>query len=152
MISATHLHAILIHFPIALIIVGFLTEIIHLFSKKEFFKNVAFYLLLLGTFGTIAAYTSGSYAGEGIEEGPLKNPMELHENAALITLCITIITALFRVLLIYFNYKNGWVKYFNFFLFLVLTVSVAYTGYLGGQLVYSHGVGVELALPDFGNL
>ncbi len=37
MISATHLHAILIHFPIALIIVGFFSEIIHLFSKKEFF-------------------------------------------------------------------------------------------------------------------
>jgi len=25
------------------------------------------------------------------------------------------------------------------------------TGYLGGQLVYKHGAGVELALPDFSN-
>jgi uncharacterized membrane protein len=151
MISATHLHAMIIHFPIALLMAGFLSEVIALFSKKEFFSNVAFYLLLLGALGASAAYLTGSYAGEGIEEGPLKNPMELHEQAATFTLILAIVTALFRVVIYYFKYNRSWTKWVGIILFTALVGSVARTGYLGGQLVYSHGAGVQLALPDFGN-
>jgi len=151
MISATHLHAMIIHFPIALLMAGFLSEVIALFSKKEFFSNVAFYLLLLGALGASAAYLTGSYAGEGIEEGPLKNPMELHEEAATITLWLAIVTALFRVIIYYFKYNRSWTKWVGIILFTALVGSVARTGYLGGQLVYNHGAGVQLALPDFGN-
>ena len=151
MISATHLHAMIIHFPIALLMAGFLSEVIALFSKKEFFSNVAFYLLLLGALGASAAYLTGSYAGEGIEEGPLKNPMELHEEAATITLWLAIVTALFRVVIYYFKYNRSWTKWVGIILFTALVGSVARTGYLGGQLVYNHGAGVQLALPDFGN-
>lgn len=152
MISATHLHAIIIHFPIALLLVGFLSEFLALFIKKDFLKNTAFYLLLLGALGAIAAYVSGNYAGDGIEEGPLKIPMELHEQAALITLWLAIITALFSVLIYYFKIQNSKAKWAGILLYALLAVSVARTGYLGGQLVFSHGVGVELALPDFNNL
>lgn len=149
MISATHIHAMLIHFPIALLMTGFLSEVIALFSKKDFFKHAAFYLLLLGAVGASAAYISGSYAGEGIEEGPLEIPMELHENAALLTLWLSIITAMFRVIVYYFKYNRTWTKWVGILLFTALIGSIAYTGYLGGQLVYAHGAGVELALPDF---
>lgn len=149
MISATHFHAMIIHFPIALLMAGFLSEIIALFSKKEFFSNVAFYLLFLGALGASAAYVSGSYAGEGIEDGPLKNPVELHEQVATVTLWLAIITALFRAVVFYFKYSRSWVKWVGILLFAALVGSVAITGYLGGQLVYSHGAGVQLALPDF---
>jgi len=151
MISATHLHAMIIHFPIALLMAGFLSEVIALFSKKEFFSNAAFYLLLLGALGASAAYLTGSYAGDGIEEGPLKVPMELHEQAATFTLILAIVTALFRVVVYYFKYNRSWTKWVGIILFTALVGSVARTGYLGGQLVYSHGAGVQLALPDFGN-
>ncbi|WP_373550017.1 DUF2231 domain-containing protein [Haliscomenobacter sp.] len=149
MISATHIHAMLIHFPIALLMTGFLSEVIALFSKKDFFKHAAFYLLLLGALGASAAYISGSYAGEGIEEGPLEIPMELHENAALLTLWLSIITAMFRVVLYYFKYNRTWTKWVGILLFSALIGAITYTGYLGGQLVYAHGAGVELALPGF---
>jgi len=151
MISATHLHAMVIHFPIALLMAGFLSEVIALITKKEFFNSAAFYLLLLGALGASVAYLSGSYAGEGIEEGPLREPMELHEQAAAITLWLSIIAAFFRVALYYFKYNRPWSKWAGFVLFLVLTAAVARTGYLGGQLVYNHGAGVQLALPDFNN-
>ncbi|MBW8325380.1 MAG: DUF2231 domain-containing protein [Prolixibacteraceae bacterium] len=149
MISATHFHAMIIHFPIALLMAGFLSEIIALFSKKEFFSNVAFYLLFLGALGASAAYVSGSYAGEGIEDGPLKNPVELHEQAATVTLWLAIFTALFRAVIFYFKYNRSWVKWVGILLFAALVGSVAITGYLGGQLVYNHGAGVQMALPDF---
>ena len=151
MISATHLHAMIIHFPIALLVAGFLSEVIALFIKKEFFSQVAFYLLILGALGATAAYLTGGYAGEGIEEGPLKNPMDLHEDAAAITLWLAIITALFRAVIFYFKYNRFWVKWLGIILFTALVGSVARTGYLGGQLVYNHGAGVQLALPNFNN-
>ena len=152
MISATHIHAMIIHFPIALLLTGFLSEIIALISNKDFFKKAAFYLLLLGAFGSAAAYLSGSYAGEGIEEGPLKAPMELHEDAALFTLWVAIITALFSVSIYFFKYQKAWTKWVGILLFTVLIAAVTRTGYLGGQLVYSHGAGIEMALPDFNNV
>jgi len=151
MISATHLHAIIIHFPIALLIVGFISELVGVINNKTFFKNTAFYLLLLGSSGAIAAYISGSFAGEGIEEGPLKLPMKLHEQAALITLWMAIITALYRMVIFYFNFNSTRIRWVGIILFTALVLAVARTGYLGGQLVYSHGAGVEMTLPDFSN-
>jgi uncharacterized membrane protein len=149
MISATHLHAMVIHFPIALLLAGFLTEIIALFSKKEFFRQVSMYLLVLGSLGAVTAYISGSFAGEGIEEGPLKIPMELHEQSALITLWLAIITALFRAILLFMEYDRRWTKWVFILLFAALAGSVTRTGYLGGQLVYKHAAGVQFDLPNF---
>ena len=149
MISATHIHAMVIHFPIALLMVGFLSEVLALISKKDFFKNTAFFLLLLGALGAIAAYISGGYAGEGIEDGPLKQPIELHEGAAMLTLWLSIVTALFRVVIYFFKYNRAWTKWLGILLFTALIGSVISTAYLGGQLVYAHGAGVELTLPEF---
>ncbi|MDF0718297.1 DUF2231 domain-containing protein [Muricauda sp. 334s03] len=151
MLTAPHIHAMVIHFPIALIFVGFLSEIIALINKKQFFKNAAFYLLLLGSLGAIVAYVSGSYAGDGMTDGILQAPMELHEEAATITLWLAIVTALFRVALYYFKYNRTWTKWVGIILFAALVGWVARTGYLGGQLVFQHGAGIELTLPDFGN-
>jgi len=151
MFTASHLHAMFIHFPIALLIIGFLSEVISLFSKKEFFKKGGFYLLVLGTLGTIASYLSGNAAGEGIEEGPLEKVMELHEQAATITLWLTIVTALAYAAVFIFQYKKSWVKIVSIILFAAVIGGIARTGYLGGELVYKHGAGVQLALPDFSN-
>jgi uncharacterized membrane protein len=151
MMTATHLHAMIIHFPIALLMIGFLSEIISLFTKKDFFKTAAFYLLILGALGAITAYITGGYAGEGIEEGPLLDPMNLHKQAALFTIWISIIIVLFKSTIFYFKSHKSWAKGIGFLLYMFLVIAVARTGYLGGQLVFSHGAGVEIALPDFNN-
>jgi len=85
MISGTHLHAMAIHFPIALLCIGFLSAVISLFFRRDFFSQAAFYLLVLGALGSIAAYLSGNAAGEGIEEGALGKAVGLHEQAATIS-------------------------------------------------------------------
>jgi len=76
----------LIHFPIALLIIGFISEVTGMVFKKTFCSQFAFYLLILGTFGTIAAYLSGDAAGEGMEEGALGKAIGMHQEAAIITL------------------------------------------------------------------
>ena len=149
MISATHLHAMIVHFPIALLLVGFLSDIIAFVFKKIFFKQAAFYLLVLGTIGTIVSYLVGNAAGEGIEAGSLGKALELHEQAALISLWVSIVTAIIYLLFNLSRYKKSWLRITGIVLFAVLISAIARTGYLGGQLVYKHGAGVQLALPDF---
>nr|WP_315176786.1 DUF2231 domain-containing protein [uncultured Flavobacterium sp.] len=151
MITAPHFHAMVIHFPIALLIVGFLSELIGLINKKLFFKNASLYLLLLGTIGVIVAYLSGDNAGDGMTDGLLQKPMGMHQEAALVTLWLAIITALAKTAMYYFNYQKPWAKWTAFLLFALLVSSVARTGFLGGELVFKHGAGIELALPDFGD-
>ncbi len=73
MFDTTYLHPMLVHFPIALLIIGFLADLAGLIFKKEFFSKAGFYLLILGTAGVVAAYFTGSAAGEGLSEaGPFK--------------------------------------------------------------------------------
>lgn len=140
-----------IHFPIALLIIGFLSEIIFAFIRKPFFKQAAFYLLLLGTAGTIASYLSGNEAGEGIEEGSLGKAIELHEQAATISLWLVILTAVVYLAIYISNYSKKWARIASIILFAGTIAAIARTGYLGGELVYKHGAGVELGLPDFSN-
>lgn len=151
MITATHLHAMMVHFPIALLFIGFLSEIIAIVSKKQFFSQSAFYLLLLGTLGTIASYIAGNSAGEGIEEGALEKAIKLHERAATIALWLSVITTAVYFVVFVSKYKKVWLKAVGVTLFAGLIGVIATTGYFGGQLVYKHGAGVELAIPDFSN-
>lgn len=151
MITAPHLHAMVIHFPIALLMVGFFSEVISLLTKREFLKYASFYLLILGALGTIVSYVSGSYAGGGMTDGMLQVPLETHEDAALITLCLAIITSISRIAMYYFDYQKAWAKWTSFLLYAILIGFVARTGYLGGELVFKHGAGIELVLPDFGD-
>lgn len=151
MVSSTHLHAMVVHFPISLLFVGFLFEVISFFYKKEFFRQSAFYLLLLGMLGTIISYVVGNAAGEGMEEGSLRRAMELHEQAATISLWLTIVTTLVYAGIYFLNYNRSWLRIIAVLFFAGVIASIVRTGYLGGQLVYKHGAGVELALPDFSN-
>jgi uncharacterized membrane protein len=146
MITAPHLHAMVIHFPIALIMTAFLSEIIYIFNKKEFYRYASFYLLIFGVTGTMAAYSSGSYASDGMTDSL---PLEMHEDAATITLWLAIITVVFKGLMYNFNYQKTWARWLSFLLFVVLVGYVARTGYLDGELVFKHGAGIELALPEF---
>lgn len=149
MISSTHLHAMVVHFPIALLMIGFLFEAISFFYKKEFFRQSAFYLLILGMFGTVVSYLAGNAAGAGMEEGLLNKAMNLHEQAATISLWLAIITALVYAVIYFLKSNKSWLRVIGVLLFTGVIGSIARTGYLGGQLVYKHGAGVELALPYF---
>ncbi len=147
MIDTTHLHPMIVHFPIALIIVGFLAELTSFFIKKEFLSTAAFYLLILGTLGVVAAYFTGQYAGDGIVEvGALKQALETHEDAAELTLWIMILAAMARIAIVILKKYHGAYKGLAFVLFLFGVAAIARTGFYGGELVYKHAAGVKINL------
>lgn len=147
MFDTSHLHPMIVHFPIALLVVGFLFDAISLFVKKEFFSTAGFYLLILGTLGVIAAFLTGNYAGDGISEaGSLKQALETHEGAAELALWLMVITAVVRIALVIAKKYEGGFKYAAVFLFLLGVLAIARTGYYGGDLVFRHAAGVQFNL------
>ena len=154
MFDLTHIHPMIVHFPIALLIVGFLADLIGTVTKKEFFNKSGFYLLILGTLGVVAGYISGEYAGDGVTEaGALGQALELHESAALLSLWLIVGTALVRIAAVVFNKYYGAIRIIALVLFFAGVLSIARTGYYGGELVFKHAAGVQLNLGlDFESL
>ena len=144
----THLHPMIVHFPIALLIVGFLSDFVGLLTKRDFFTQAGFYLFTLGALGVIAAFITGSQAGDGIvEEGALKEALENHEGAAELTIWVVSIATVFRITLFFLKKYRGVLKMVSLALGLLAVMAIARTGYYGGELVYKHAAGVQL---DFG--
>ena len=152
MFTATHLHAMIVHFPIALVLVAFVSELIGLIFKKQFYFQASFYILLLAGLGAIAAFISGDAAGDGMDGGSLQRALEAHEESATFTLWLIIAAAGAKIILFLVKNKMSWLKILAFTLLLVAAGSVARTGYLGGQLVFKHAAGVELGIGNFSTL
>ncbi len=151
MIDLTHLHPMVVHFPIALLIVGFATDVAGLFIKREFLNQAGFYLLILGALGTMAALSSGELAGEGIAEyGELGLAIERHEEAAELAGWLVGIAAAARIALVLLKKHTGLLKIAALVLFFAAVLAIARTGYYGGKLVYENAAGVQLNMgSDF---
>ncbi len=147
MFDTTHIHPMIIHFPIALLIIGFMFDLFGVLVKKEFFSKTGFYLLILGTLGVVAAYISGNIAGEGIAEaGSLKQAIETHEDAAALTLWLMVITSVVRIGLVMLKKFKGAFQLIYLILFLAGVLSIARTGFYGGELVFKHAAGIQFNL------
>ncbi len=139
----------LVHFPIALLFAGFLSEIIGFFTRKTFFRQAGLYLLVLGAAGAAASYFSGNAAGDGMEEGALGQAIALHEAAATRALVLVLIAAVVSVVLKIYKPDLRIGRIAAFLLFTASIGAIAQTGYLGGQLVFKHGAGIELGADNF---
>ncbi len=147
MFDTTHLHPMIVHFPIALLIVGFLFDLTGAIFNKNFFSKIGFYLLILGTVGVLAAYISGNVAGDGVSEvGALKQALENHEEAAQLSLWLMVLASIVRITFVLLKKYSGVFKWAAIVLFLIGILSIARTGYYGGELVFKHAAGVQLNL------
>jgi uncharacterized membrane protein len=143
----TYIHPMIVHFPIALLITGFLFEVVGVAANKEFYSKAAFILLLLGTAGAVGAYITGNLAGDGVSElGSLKQALEAHEDSAVASLWIIGGIAVVRILMVVTKRFAGSLRWLAVAFYLVGVLSIARTGHLGGNLVYKHAAGVQLEI------
>jgi uncharacterized membrane protein len=138
MISTSHFHPMLVHFPIALVVFGFVAEIASLFFKKEAcLSKAGFYLLVTGTLSAIfALFTGVLFTSE--MSGSAGDIKETHELFAWITVAALIAASLFRIFLMAKKIERSDLKWVAFILYGLATISVSITGFFGGNLVYSY--------------
>jgi len=133
----------IVHFPIALITIGFLADVVSLFFKSEkCLSKTGFYLMVLGALAAIAAWSTGQFFTSEPSQGEIVNVFEKHETAALITMILMIIGSGFRIWLVAQKKEETPLKWIAFGFYLLAFASVTFTGYMGGSMVYNFMVGL----------
>jgi uncharacterized membrane protein len=138
MISTTHLHPMLVHFPIALVVFGFIAEIAALYFKKEAcLSRLGFYLLIIGTLSALVAWLTGNFFTSEMA-GTAGEIKETHELFALITLGTLLVTAALRIVLQFKTTENTGLRWIALLTYGLAAISVSITGFYGGTLVYEY--------------
>jgi uncharacterized membrane protein len=138
MFNTTHLHPMIVHFPVALITAGFVFEVVSLFFKNEkCLSKTGFYLLVLGALAAIAAWSTGQLFTIEPTKGKIAEVFENHETGALITMLLMIIGAAFRIWLFVQKKEETQLKWVAFGLYFLGFAAVTYTGFMGGTMVYN---------------
>lgn len=138
MIDTSHLHPMVVHFPIALITVGFLAEVLSLFFRSEkALSKTGFYLLLLGTLSAVVAWGTGQLFTNEPAQGEIVSYFSKHETGALITMILLIISSAFRVWQLVKRKDETMLKWISFGFYFLAFAAVTYTGLMGGTMVYN---------------
>ena|SRR5687768_6628581 len=136
------LHPAIVHFPIALISVAAIFAVLSLFRNKDIFRRIAFWNLLIGTLGALAAVLTGLIELKHlVHDDAIHTILEKHEFTGFAILILSI-----AILTWFWIRKNkfGKKEYSVWVLFLVLGLAmVSYQGYLGGRMVFEKGAGVK---------
>ena len=138
MFDTSHLHPMLVHFPIALVMFGFIIELASLIIKKELcLPKLSLYLLVTGTLATIVTWLSGELFTSEMSgaAGSVKEP---HELFAFITMCLLIATSIIRLMITLGKKENSTLKWISFILYGIAAITVSITGFFGGTLVYNY--------------
>jgi len=138
MFDTSHFHPMIVHFPIALAVVGLFFEVI--FYRKGNEKPVCGeFILYLASLSAIVALLTGmlftsSLSGEALV---MKNKHELFAILSTVFLLLTSAVYLYRR----FG-KNEKLNQAGMVLYIISFVFISITGFLGGNLVYSYMIGL----------
>jgi len=142
MIASSHFHPIAVHFPIALILIGFVIDLIaSLFKTEPCLTKTGYYLQVIGMVATIIAWGTGYYFTSQLG-GEAETIRLEHKLFATLTLVFIILSTTLRILLNYLKKETGTLRWIVLCLYLCAFVFVGYTGYLGGVIVQEYLIGL----------
>ncbi|MDH5681710.1 MAG: DUF2231 domain-containing protein [Spirochaetota bacterium] len=140
-----NIHPAFVHYPIALLSVVLLFELLGRILKKDSILNASWGCQILGTISLIVTLITGWLAESDVPHNLASHELlEDHKGAQLI------VTGIFLVLLIWKalqkdRFKNSAGLFIVFiFLYGSAVSGMLYGAHLGGKLVYEHGVGTWL--------
>lgn len=133
------LHPLLVHFPTALIPAALLFDILALATGNNTWVKAGTVALLVAVIGAALAVITGAaeYADVPKSAGNVLTIVNLHAGLNLGVL----ILALFSLLLHWRAGSDARAPVFGFVLDIGAVLLLSISGYLGGKLVYSHGLG-----------
>ena len=150
--SYPSLHVVLIHFPIAFICVAPFFDLgCLIFRDRVWLDRAATLLYVMGTIGAGAAYIAGERAAKALSDlsPAAESALADHENLATLTLIALAIVSLVRIWVSWLSRDDRRIRVG---LFRLVAIPVALVGLAllastadrGGNLVYGHGLGVQM--------
>ncbi len=134
------LHAALNDLPPALLPLSVLFDLLGILFKRDSLKAAAFWTLVAGVAGTIAAIGAGLLAADAAEHSEQAHAiMETHETLAFIVLAIFGVLAIWRIVR-----RGVWNEKEQPIALTAGVIGIAillYTAVLGGKLSFDHAVG-----------
>jgi uncharacterized membrane protein len=136
------LHPAIIHFPIALSLVAILFEFLARHPRVRGLEPSAALLMALAALGSVAAVLSGQAAhDEAVVPAAVVPIIERHEELGELAMWLLLAVAAVRLVLGWRGWFKGIVPWAYLALAAVAAGVVGYNGYLGGKMVFDHGLG-----------
>lgn len=148
---APNLHPLIVHFPIALLIIALIFEVLALiFSRNsgaEWLRYAAGSLYIAGAVSALFAYITGRLAADSVNVPATANPtLTEHADLALYTTWFFGIYGVVRLFLLWQRVSLKWAISFLIFLIGAAGMYLLYeTAEHGAEMVFRHGVGVHAA-------
>ncbi len=128
----------LVHFPIALLLWGFIADVASMLFKKEAcLSKIGFYLLLIGALTSVSAVLSGVLFTSEMS-GAAGAVKETHELFAWMTAGTALVAAALRLYVVSRKKEGTNLKWVAFLVYGLAAILVSVTGFFGGTLVYSY--------------
>ncbi|MFI3137341.1 MAG: DUF2231 domain-containing protein [Methylococcaceae bacterium] len=137
-----NIHPLVVHFPIALLVMFFLVELAACLFRQVQWQAIASGLLYLGTLCAAITVYLGFRAAETVaHDEAVHGIMEQHEGFGVAVLSLALFLSLWRW---FFNvHKNAGVQGLYLVCAALLNVLLVLGADLGGVMVYQHGVAVN---------
>ncbi|NCA75410.1 MAG: DUF2231 domain-containing protein [Alphaproteobacteria bacterium] len=142
MFNSAHFHPMMVHFPIAIITVGFFADMLGLLIRKEkCLSRMGYWLEVIGMITALIAYATGYFFTTPMD-GEAGQMRDQHEFFATLTLIGIFVATMFRILIRRLKKEDATLKYLSLILFFISFAFVSFTGYLGGRLVIDFMIGL----------
>ena len=136
------IHPMLIPFPLALWFFSFIADLIYLWRGNPVWKDwIAFYALLAGVIGAVVAAVFGIMDWLSIKDREVKKVADWH--ARLNVIALLIFAASFYLRTTGGSQMVGGSYTIPVVLSVLGVILITISGYLGGELVFKHGVAVN---------
>ena len=137
MFDTSHIHPMLVHFPIALTLLGVLLEALNIFRPRFFKYPCGEILLYFATLSAIIAAIAGGLFTPDFTKQELIQAKNIHSTFAGITVTLLCLASVFYVSRYIFRKENEVIRKIGFGFYILAALSVAVTGFLGGVIVYN---------------
>lgn len=134
------MHPMLVGFPIGIWTFSLVGDLIFLYGNNVFWRELAFYAMVGGFIGALAAAIPGLIDYLSMSASPAKTIATRHMTINLL------VVALYGVNL-WMRAAGGEIAGWPVALSVLAMLLLAVSGWLGGELVYVHGFGTELNSP-----
>ncbi len=143
------LHSLVIHFPIAFLILYMFLEILNVFVKNIQLKKYSLLLLFLGVVGGIASVLTGNHAFQVLNNNAQITQVHFmvvdkHELFASITVWYFLAILIFQFYMFIKKKNESRIGYLFVILVAIGVILLYKTARLGGVLVYDFGIGTDL--------
>lgn len=149
------LHPAVVHFPIALLLIGSAVAVVAVFVRRWHLPWLAALLLVIGAAGAVVAVGTGEQEEEMVEtsSAAAEQVLDEHEEWGEMTRNLALAAAVFAVAAAFaakVRIVGIGLSVVAALLALGSAYAVAQAGHYGGELVYRHGVGVNTAAAGGG--